>query len=256
MRHETIASNSVSVAKMLLITKRTIHVGKSAKLATTAAQWRKLQKLCTKRGMQGEYKTVVICSTNCPTVPVWSELFLLILRKSNLSINLSNDKLAGRHTRTPRYTLTHTETLTHTLPRSAVNMYCRNRSSNWRMASQYERRLQPRKLTARFTRSNSRIEGQEKVQKVAVKNRKMPTEKIPRKKKKKNNRNPKRNFAVNFHFCTQRAEKQWQQIAKGRGDKMFGYCRKEQLPHLPHSCNISLSVILVGQRGSEREGEK
>lgn len=34
---------------------------------------------------------------------------------------------------------------------------------------------------------------------------------------------------------------------------MFGYCRKEQLPHLPHSCNISLSVILVGQRGSERE---
>lgn len=184
MRHETIASNSVSVAKMLLITKRTIHVGKSAKLATTAAQWRKLQKLCTKRGMQGEYKTVVICSTNCPTVPVWSELFLLILRKSNLSINLSNDKLAGRHTRTPRYTLTHTDTLTHTLPRSAVNMYCRNRSSNWRMASQYERRLQPRKLTARFTRSNSRIEGQEKVQKVAVKNRKMPTEKIPRKKKK------------------------------------------------------------------------
>lgn len=50
MRHETIASNSVSVAKMLLITKRTIHVGKSAKVATTAAQWRKLQKLCTKKG--------------------------------------------------------------------------------------------------------------------------------------------------------------------------------------------------------------
>lgn len=123
MRHETIASNSVSVAKMLLITKHTIHVGKSAKLATTAAQWRKLQKVCTKRGMQGEYKTVVICSTNCPTVPVWSELFLLILRKSNLSINLSNDKLAGRHKHTHPDTHSHTQIHSHTLS-LAVQSIC------------------------------------------------------------------------------------------------------------------------------------
>lgn len=39
LRPETIASNSVSVAKMLLITKRTIHVAKSAKLATIVARW-------------------------------------------------------------------------------------------------------------------------------------------------------------------------------------------------------------------------
>lgn len=87
----------------------------------------------------------------------------------------------------------------------------------------------------------------------------MPTE------KRQKNWSPKRNFAVNFHFCTGQRNN-GSKSQKGEATKCLASAEGaaaallSQPPHchssssLPHSCNISLSVILVGQRrrGSRR----
>lgn len=72
--------------------------------------------------------------------------------------------------------------------------------------------------------------------------------------KKREREDSKRNFAVNFHFCSQ-GTAQETMAAKGkrrreRGELCLAAAAAPPRPALyaTHSCNISLSLIFVGQR--------
>lgn len=90
---------------------------------------------------------------NSTTVPVCGEYSVFV----DFAQKQFEHKSFQRQTRlADTHTHTHSSCTSFPSPHIAVNVYGRN--TLWQQLeeeSQYERRLQPRKLTARFTRSNS-----------------------------------------------------------------------------------------------------